>query len=215
MKVHRFHRDLPHWHRQGSSAIYWITFRLADSLPQEKVQLLKKERERFLLRHPKPWTPEIENIYRERFNERIHDWLDAGHGSCTLADPEMRSHLVDAIMKFEGVRHSLVSAVIMPNHVHMILRPTGYSLGLLLQGIKATSARKINELTGHTGIRFWMEESYDRIIRSKEELNILREYVRRNPRNLPENRYWLFDREPPFVLKSDPGFEVLYAMDSE
>lgn len=168
MKVQRSHRDLPHWYREGSSAIYWVTFRLADSLPQEKLQLLKKERKSFLLRHPQPWSEEVEKTYRERFNERIQDWLDAGHGSRILADSEMRSHLVDAIMKFEGVRHSLVSAVIMPNHVHMILRPIGHSLGLLLKGIKATSARKINKITGHTGIRFWMEESYDRIVRSKE-----------------------------------------------
>ncbi len=213
MKVHRTSRDLPHWHRSGDTAIYWITFRLADSLPREKIALLRRERESFLLRHPKPWEPEIGSLYRKQFNQRIQDWLDAGHGSCLLGDPTLRTHLTDALMKFEGVRHSLVSAVIMPNHVHLVVRPMEMPLVRLLQGIKGVSARRINEARGTTGERVWMEESYDHIVRSKEELNAFREYIRKNPGHLPADRYWLFDREPPFQLKSDPGREVLYAVD--
>jgi hypothetical protein len=36
-------RNLPHWHREGSTAIYWITFRLADSLPKPEIDALKNE----------------------------------------------------------------------------------------------------------------------------------------------------------------------------
>jgi len=71
MSIHRTRRNLPHWYREGSSAIYWISFRLGDSLPLEKIKLLEKERERFFLNHPKPWIGEIWKAYDQEFNARI------------------------------------------------------------------------------------------------------------------------------------------------
>ena len=47
-------RNLPHW--TADRAIYWVTFRLADAIPQEKPRMLKKERETWQTRNPKPWS---------------------------------------------------------------------------------------------------------------------------------------------------------------
>ena len=75
-------RNLPHWTRDG--AVYWVTFRLADSLPQEKVAQLKAEREEWALQNPEPWTAEQQRDSATRFTKRVQTWLDAGYGSCVL-----------------------------------------------------------------------------------------------------------------------------------
>src|SRR5690606_21160876 len=51
--THVYHRNLPHWRRDG--AIYWITFRLADALPQSKLVQLRAEKEIWIADNPEPW----------------------------------------------------------------------------------------------------------------------------------------------------------------
>ena len=55
--------------------------------------------------------------------KRNEDWLDAGEGTCPLAEPSIRQHLIGALLKFEGMRYDLVPGVIMPNHVHLLMHP--------------------------------------------------------------------------------------------
>ena len=45
-----YHRHLPHWRQEG--ATYFATFRLADALPQEKLQFLKRLRDEWERTHP-------------------------------------------------------------------------------------------------------------------------------------------------------------------
>jgi hypothetical protein len=207
-------RNLPHWQRDDASAIYWITFRLADSLPQEELEKLDRIRDQFLATHPKPWDDPTWNHYHQIFSERIDEWLDAGHGSCILAEMEFRRHVIEALLRFDGERHDFIAGVIMPNHVHLLLRlRTGTELSALLKGIKGTSARHINLSRETTGGVVWMEESYDHIVRSKAELNHCRNYIRENPAKLRPGTFWLEEREIGFKLVSDPLHEVLYALD--
>jgi len=44
--------DLPHWRQQGTT--YFVTFRFADSLPQEKLRQWREERDQWILSHPEP-----------------------------------------------------------------------------------------------------------------------------------------------------------------
>ena len=128
-------RNLPHWQRDDTSAIYWITFRLADSLPQEELEKLNRIRDQFLAEHPKPWDHPTRILYHQTFSERIDGWLDAGHGSCILAQAEPRRHVIEALLRFDGERHDFIAGVIMPNHVHLLLRlRMGTGLSALLKG---------------------------------------------------------------------------------
>ncbi|MEO8613639.1 MAG: transposase [Luteolibacter sp.] len=209
-------RYLPHWRREGSTAIYWITFRLADSLPKLELDALNEERERFLIDHPKPWADQVRKNYKECFPARIEAWLDAGHGSCILTKSEIRQHLIDALLKFDGERHDFISGVIMPNHVHLLLRlRKGTELAALLRGIKGTSAKWINKATGMTGKPLWMDESYDHIVRTREELGAFKEYIRKNPIHLNADQFWLEEREIAFKLVSDPLHKMLLAVDED
>lgn len=206
-------RNLPHWRRDG--AIYWVTFRLADSLPQSKLAQLRNEREAWLQANPEPWTSDQVRDHEARFSERVQQWLDAGYGSCALARPDIREAVRACLTRFDGDRLHLHAAVIMPNHVHALIEPlsdtdipvcasesnpqTGMSvsppadaLSRLLKGMKGASARAANLLLGQSGA-FWMDESYDRIVRSEEEYRRFMDYVRTNPSNagLAPHQYWL------------------------
>ena len=73
---------LPHWQQKG--ATYFITFRLADSVPIHLRTQWEEECQVWLRFHPEPWDAETEQEYHKRFTAAIERWLDAGHGSCIL-----------------------------------------------------------------------------------------------------------------------------------
>lgn len=173
-------QTLPHWVQPGVS--YFFTFRLADSVPQSLLEEWVRQRNAWLAHHPQPCSQMDMLEYAERFTERMDAWLDAGHGSCALRDHRARKLVEDTITKFDGIRLHLDSAVIMPNHVHLIVKPNDdENIFKLIGGMKGYSARVCNALLGRTKQAFWMEDSYNRIVRDYDELRAFREYVRRNP----------------------------------
>ena len=112
----------------------------------------------------------------------------------------------DAILQHclydHGKRYELHAAVIMPEHVHLLLTPLQdekgwpYGLPLILKLLKGTSARSVNKLLGCGG-PVWQEESFDHVVRSQESFEDKLEYIRQNPvkRGLaptPEQYKWLW-----------------------
>ena len=73
----------------------------------------------------------------------------------------------------------LLAWVVMPNHVHLLLKPEG-DLTPVLRRIKGASARKSNLHLGRTG-RFWLEESFDHWVRDDRECQRLSNYIEQNP----------------------------------
>ena len=75
----------------------------------------------------------------------------------------------------------LHSAVVMPDHVHLLLMPfPNVTLATILNGIKGTSSHRINALLGRRG-KLWQRESFDHILRSSEKLSEKAEYICNNP----------------------------------
>lgn len=70
--------------------------------------------------------------------------------------------------------------VIMPNHVHVVMRPF-QPLPLVMRWIKGSSARLANLVLERTGKPFWQYETYDHLIRNSDELNRVIKYIERNP----------------------------------
>jgi putative transposase len=64
-------RRLPHWRQEG--ATYFITFRLADSLPQSLLRQWEHEREIWLRWHPLPWSVDEQLEYEHRFINRLQE----------------------------------------------------------------------------------------------------------------------------------------------
>jgi REP element-mobilizing transposase RayT len=172
-------RNVPHWTQPG--ATYFITFRLGDSLPLHVRKQWEEEREVWFRFHPEPWSDEAQAEYRERFDEREEEWLNRGLGECHLRNPDIRAAVEKHLLHSDDKRYDVDAFVLMPNHVHALLRPhEGPDLFELLQGIKGTSSRTCNKLLGRTGT-LWMEDSYNRIVRDAEELFAFRRYIAANP----------------------------------
>ena len=70
---------------------------------------------------------------------------------------------------------------IMPDHLHIILKPTGeFTLSYIMKMIKGSFARKINRLKGKKG-SLWQAGYYDEGIRSNRQLLIQINYMHQNP----------------------------------
>jgi REP-associated tyrosine transposase len=99
---------------------------------------------------------------------------------------EARCCVLDACRHFDGQRYTLWAAVVMPDHVHVLLRPEErvpgqwWSLASILHSIKGFSSHRINELVGHHG-PVWLDERFDRIVRDEEEFREKWNYIRQNP----------------------------------
>lgn len=63
---------LPHWQQQG--AVYFLTFRTADSVPVHLLAQWENERETWLKWNPLPHTQEQELEYHRRFSGAIEGW---------------------------------------------------------------------------------------------------------------------------------------------
>jgi len=173
-------QNLPHW-RQGE-VWYFVTYRLADSLPADKLGAIEIEREQWLAVHSEPHTEEELLEYWERFGGRIQDLLDAGSGQCWLRRKDVRSIVVENLLFGAENLYILDSWVVMPNHAHVLFLPMdGAELSEILHTWKSYTAKRINRLLGRSG-RLWQKESYDHIVRSPEALSKIREYIQENPR---------------------------------
>jgi carbamoylphosphate synthase large subunit/REP element-mobilizing transposase RayT len=173
-------RNLPH--REQTHATYFVTFRLADSVPQTLLEQWREEQQTWLNFHPKPWDWKTEREHHRRFVEEREDWLDRGCGSCLLRDPKAAEIVADALRFFDGQRYHLDTFVIMPNHVHALLQPMAdHPLNEILHSWKSFTANAINRAANRDG-EVWMRESYDHIMRDWNELRAWRKYIAANPK---------------------------------
>ncbi len=173
-----YRRHLPHWRQVG--ATYFVTFRLADSMPQSKLNQLSEEREIWLRAHPTPNEADWEQ-YHHGVMTKVEKWLDNGHGDCVLRKEKMAIQVENAMRFFDGERYSLFSYVVMPNHCHVILRPwDGHKLEDILQSWKSYTSLNINRMLARKGV-LWQEEAFDRIIRDSEHLRKVVRYIEKNP----------------------------------
>ena len=205
--VTMYERHLPHWRQEG--ATYFVTTRLGDSLPQNKLHELDGLRKEWDRLHPPPRTKELLEEHSREIVQKIEHWLDQGMGSCVLRNPQNAKLVVES-MHFLGLptvgwdsspvrldaadrrtdgtgvpsyepRYELGAYVMMPNHFHAIVRPLGnHSLEDILGSWKKFTSRRINALEG-TSTELWQQESFDRIIRDEEHLWRTIQYIGRNP----------------------------------
>jgi putative transposase len=86
--------------------------------------------------------------------------------------------------------------VVMPDHLHGVIAidvghpehsPPGvfqspsHTLGSVIRGFKGATTRIINEWREASGIPIWQRSYHDRVIDSHDQLEAVRDYIRRNP----------------------------------
>ncbi len=196
---------LPHVKREGAS--YFVTFRLADSLPQAVLVEIQAEHARqltaFYTQQEQakktctvgPKFNALEQIERDHFR-KVEDYLDKGAGASWLRHPDIAGLVANAMRLFNGERYLLKAWVVMPNHAHAVLWPTpNHTLSKIMQSWKSFTGREANKLLGRTGQPFWQPEPFDHWIRNDAEHFRCCRYVVHNPVkarlcSAPENWQW-------------------------
>jgi REP element-mobilizing transposase RayT len=173
---------LPHAERAG--AIYFVTFRLAGSLPAGFLRQLRDDRETLERRareRPNALRPDLKRKLDTLDRRRIERALDAGHGVCRLSAPELAALVADALRHFDGPRYVLGPWCVMPNHVHVLFRPVvPWALGAIMHTWKSYTTTRANHSLARSG-PFWQREYFDRLIRSERELARCADYILSNP----------------------------------
>jgi REP element-mobilizing transposase RayT len=122
--------------------------------------------------------------------------------SAVTLPPEARALVLRHCLHEHLSRIRLYAAVVMPDHVHLLLTPLrgdqteSYHLPCIMQAIKGSSAHSVNQLLRRSG-PVWQEEYFDHVIRSYESLREKIEYIRQNPvrrglAKVPEDYPWLW-----------------------
>ena len=186
------HGFLPHWRQAGCT--YFVTFRLADSIPQTLMREWHDECQSWLaarridIRNG-DWQSALTQLssadratFGRHFEELLFDYLDRGYGECVLRDGGSRSIVAEALSHFHRQRLDVGDWVVMPNHVHALMTPyPGIELEELLHSVKSYTAKQINKQLNRSGT-LWLSESHDHIVRDAEDLLRIQAYIRANPK---------------------------------
>ncbi|MBL9115343.1 MAG: transposase [Verrucomicrobiaceae bacterium] len=187
--VRIYFTNLPHWRQEGCT--YFVTYRLADSIPLSVLAQWESEKLDWLRHHDvhtSKWTDgfpqlpsDLQGAFMKHFNRKLNSYLDEGHGACLLRQPVHQKVVSTGWQYFHGQRYELSDLVIMPNHVHLLLTPLpGHELEDILQSRKRQSAKEINHLSQRKG-DLWQKHSYDHIVRDETELTAFQRYIADNP----------------------------------
>lgn len=171
---------LPHIKREG--ATYFVTMRLADSMPREV--LIRFEADKAANVRAAETAANRSALLREltrHHHRNVERYLDRGAGACHLRRPEIARIVADAIKFFDDERYRIIEWVVMPNHAHVVVWPLpNFLLGDIVGSWKKFTGRRANKILGLTG-SFWQPEPWDHWIRDDEEMERVRSYTRRNP----------------------------------
>jgi len=182
----------PHWSQAG--AVVFITFRLADSIPREVLERWDREKQEWLRVRGYggriPWKDLLPQLtesdrgdFLREFNRCREDFLDTCHGSCILRQPELAKIVGNSLLHFDGQRYRMGDFVVMPNHVHLL---TAFASEATMKSQCDSwlhyTAFRINPLIGSKG-KLWQQEPFDHLVRSIEQYDYLRDYIRKNPLN--------------------------------
>lgn len=161
------------WHSRGylphfdsPDLVQTLTFRLADSLPQGKIE---------------QWRQDERCRSDRQLANAIENYLDRGYGCCALKTPQVAQIVEDALIYFDDHRYKLLAWCIIPNHVHMMFETLAFfGLSKLLHSWKSFTANRINAFMNISG-QFWQEDYFDRYVRNEAHFNRALHYIEHNP----------------------------------
>ncbi len=180
LPIRLYKRHLPHWRQSG--ATYAVTFRQADSIPQVQLQSLKHWRAIWEKQHSLPRSEICWQQFAQEITGKTDRWMDEGYGTCLFQESRFSRVMSDSLLHFQSQRHFTSCFVVMPNHVHAVIRPMmGFELEDCLQRIKQYVATHVNRELKRRG-PLWANESHDRIVRDEEHLWNVVQYIGQNPR---------------------------------
>ena len=184
--------DLPHWQQAG--ATYFITYRTFDSISKTAVAQILAERDDWLQRHginatDADWHNHLRKLplaqqqaFRRTLSNRFEQELDQLAGECLLKKPNLASIVSDSLHHFDNERYLLGAFVVMPNHVHVLVRVfPEYEMLKQCFSWKHFQAHEINLSERRSG-HIFQSESFDHLVRDSDHFFKFRRYIEDNPR---------------------------------
>ncbi|NNE98722.1 MAG: transposase [Pyrinomonadaceae bacterium] len=157
---------LPHF--DGGEIVQFVTFRLGDSLPKKVIEM---------------WQTELEQdqISEIEYHRKVDKYLDGSYGACWLKDQSIAELVEDTLKFFHDEKYRLIAYVIMPNHVHILIRPSeDQGLASIMHSIKSYTSKEVNKILDRKG-KFWSKEYFDRYIRDYDHFIRTVDYIHNNP----------------------------------
>jgi putative DNA methylase len=112
---------------------------------------------------------------------RVEKYVDRGFGQCWLTRPAIAGIVQNALLHLGNEKYRLIAWVIMPNHIHFLIRPAeNHKLEKIIHSLKSFTAQQANKLLNRRG-KFWQEEYFDRYIRNYEHFEKTINYIEMNP----------------------------------
>ncbi|MCL1920482.1 MAG: transposase [Kiritimatiellaeota bacterium] len=161
-------------HRDEMHLTQSLTFRLADSLPQEKLRQLEEELRSI--------PAEKQDAYRRI---QIENWVDTSMGCCALRHAALAEVVEHALCSHDGTRYHLLAWCVMPNHVHVLIKPL-VEMATITRSWKGYSghwamAHNAELGLGIFGETLWQRETWDRYMRDEKHLHDTVAYIHNNP----------------------------------
>jgi putative transposase len=164
-----YRRNLPHL--QPFGATFFVTFRLAGSIPKPVLERWVADKRRELAKGSKEESRLTTS--RRRFRE-LENWLHkANTGPLWLKDDHIAQIICESLRYRDGKVYRLDAYCVMPNHTHIVFAPLPskveksnieyHSLASILHSLKGRTAHEANQLLNRHGA-FWAHESYDHYI---------------------------------------------------
>ena len=179
------------WHERGylphcdfPGLIQFVTFRLADSMPESR----RGEWEHLL---------KIADDREKR--TKLEEYLDRGVGECHLGDPRIAKIAEAAMLHFHNERYELLAWCVMPNHVHVLAHVWNWPLWKMVQSWKRFIQTQTNRLSAErrlparlAGTLFiiepgrrpalrWQREYWDTFMRDEAQVKTAIRYIEINP----------------------------------
>ncbi len=196
----RTERNLPHYH--PPRATLFVTFRLADTIPQSELRIYKAQKGTWdektkCIEARESEFQEFRRNWFAKFEDILHR---ANNGPTWLKDDQVAKIVADALLCRDGDVYRLDAYCIMSNHVHVVFAPSlseeelrevslpeglrfvskNPPLDAIMKSLKGYTAWGANRALGRKGT-FWEEESYDHVVRDGAEFDRIVNYVLNNP----------------------------------
>ena len=121
----------------------------------------------------------------------IEKFLDEGYGSCILKSAEVARILIDNWYYFDKQNYDLIAYVVMPNHVHVLIKTyENKTLSQIVHSWKSYTSKEILKLLSRDlnageppalPAKIWQDEYWDRFIRDQNHFNKVVDYTHSNP----------------------------------
>ena len=173
-------RKLPHW--QPPEETFFLTYRLAGSIPQAIIEQLRHDYLKAKLDPDNQTLDKREEVRRNHFLAFENELDNNLNEPYWLKDDRIATITMESLFFNDSKLYTLLASCIMSNHVHIMIRllPAAPPLSVVMQNHKKFTAVQSNRVLQRSG-PFWAEESFDTIIKDNSHFYNTVFYIIQNP----------------------------------